>query len=224
MTISELISSIRGMNRLINADNRLSDRFIYNEAVSIKNLLLKQESNKNRLFGSPTLFKTIKKLDLISVDTIEACDINSDCIIKRSKDRLPTIVESSGGYLVRSITSLDGSTSVFLTTDLAVARKSNIQDKHASKEPLSFIRDNYLYLVNVPWPFVRIEAIFESPDEIDSLNACDTEDEISCTAAFDQAFAIPNYLEDPLKKLLNEALLRYYHQLREDMQINKATT
>lgn len=212
------------MNRLINADTRITDRFIFNEANSIKNALLKQEQNKNRLYKFTTLFKTINKAELISVDTIEACGIDSDCIIRRTKKPLPKIIETSGGYLIRNVSSLDGSSIVYLTTDLSISRKLGSDDPHGKKEQLAFVRNNYLYFINLDWPYARIEALFEDPDEIDMLNNCEDNTDISCSPIYDRKFPIPNYLEDGLKKLLNEALLRYYHQYHDDPKINKSET
>lgn len=208
------------MNKLLNADTRITDRFIYNEASSIRNTLLKQEANKNRLSAFSSLFKTINKVELINVDTIEACGIDSDCVILRTKHKLPKMVESSNGDLIRTIASLDGTKTVFLTTDLSFARRLSINDKYAKNEALAFVRNRYMYFANITWPFAKIEAIFEDNDEIDNLNNCDDE-EITCTPAYERTFPIPNYLEDGLKRLLNESLLRYYHQLHEDPRINK---
>lgn len=211
------------MNKLINADARITDRFIYNEAISISNLLIKQEENKQRLYVMDSLFKTINYVEMIEVDTIEACGIESDCFIRRSKDKLPKIVESAGGYLVRKITSLDSTSGTVVTiiTDLSYGRKLNINDKHAQKEVWAFLKNGYVYLVNADWPAILVEAMFEDPDEIENLNNCDDKDEITCTPAYERSFPVPNYLEKPLKDLLNNSLLNYYHRLQEDVNTNK---
>ena len=220
MTNSELISSVRGMNKHVNADSRITDRFIYNEAISIKNNLLKQEENRNRLFSLPSLFKTLNKVELIEVDTVEACGIDSECVIKRTKEKLPKIVEGSGGYLVRNITSLDGTMSVSLSTELSVSRKISINDKHAKDEKYAYIRNEYMYFYNVEWDYVKIEAVFEDQELVDELNDCEDSD-IECQSAYDKTFPIPNYLEKSLKDILNESILRYYHRLRDDINVNK---
>lgn len=211
------------MNKLLTSDSRISDRFIYNEAVSIKNMLIKQEEYKQRLYDSPTLFKTINYVQMIDVDTIEACGIDSDCIIKRSKEPLPKLVESIGGYLIRKITSLDATsgTVVTITTDLSYGRKLKIGDKHAKNEVWAFIRNGYIYLTNATWPAILVEGIFENPDEIDSLNDCDENAPINCTPVYDRPFPIPNYLEKALKDLLNISLSNYYFRITEDTNPNK---
>lgn len=214
------MSSVRGMNKMINADSRITDRFIFYEGLSIANTLIKQEENKRNIYILDSFFKVLNRVDLIDVDTIEACGIDSDCKIKRTKDVVPEILDTSSGRVVKSITSLDGSTEVTIITENSFARKLRINDKHAKDELWAFFRGDHIYFPNVIWPAVRIEAAWTNPEEIDNLNNCDGGD-ITCTPAFDRTFPIPNYLEDPLKKLLNESLLRYYHQLREDPQINK---
>lgn len=208
------------MNKQVNSDSRITDRFIYNEAISIKNVLLKQEENKNRLFSLPSLFKTLVKVELIEVDPVEACGIESECTVKRTKDKLPTIVESSSGYLIRNVSSLDGHESVSVTTELSVTRKISINDKHAKDDKYAYIRDNYMYFYNVEWDYVRIEAVFEDPEAVDILNSCEEEAE-DCTSMYDKTFPIPNYLEKSLKDLLNESIFRYYHRLKDDVNPNK---
>lgn len=210
------------MNKLINADSRITDRFIYNEAVSIKNVLLKQEEDKQRLYNTIGIFKTLNKVELVESNTIEACGIKSDCCILRTKYSLPKMVETVGGPLIRQVSSLDGSTNTNFITDLSFARKLAINDKDGNKEPLAFFKgdENKIYFANVSWPYAIVQAVFEDPDEIDNLNSCD-DDKITCTAAFDRVFAIPNYLEKSLKDLLNNSLLNYYHRLVDDNEINK---
>jgi hypothetical protein len=208
------------MNKELNADSRITDRFIYNEALSVKNTLLKQEEGKNRLFKMNSLFKTLIKVPLIEVDSVEACGIQSDCAFKRTKDKFPKIIETAGGFLIRSVTSLDGSQSVTYVTENSLTRKLSINDRHAKNEQLFFIRHGYIYLYNINWDYIKVEAVFEDPDEIDNLNLCDPK-EVICRPAYEKEFSIPSYLDKPLKDLLNESLFRYYHRLKEDTQINK---
>jgi len=167
-----------------------------------------------------TIFKTFIKVPLIETDTIEACGIDSDCVIKRTKDKLPGIVETAGGFLIRNVFSLDSSQSLITTTELSVSRKITIGDKHAQNEGMYFIKNGYMYFYNINWDYVTIEAVWEDPDQIDNLNLCEPLD-VPCRPAYERSFSIPSYLEKSLKDLLNESLLRYYHRLREDTQIDK---
>lgn len=224
MKISELISSIRGMNKFVNSESIISDRFIYNEASSIKNMLVKQEENKQRLFSVDAVFKTILNVSLTDVDTIEACGIDSDCFIRRSKDKLPKIIEGTGGPLIKAVTSLDGLTRVTIISEDSYARKLVINDKHAKNEPWAFIRNDYLYLPNVSWAAAKVSAIFENPEEVDALNDCGDGVNPDCLPMGEREFPIPNYLEDTLKELLNNRLLNYYHRIVEDTNLNKNST
>lgn len=208
------------MSKLDNADNRLPDRFIYNEAISIRNTLIKQEADKLRLFSVSDLFGTLNKVELIEVDTIEACGIDSDCTIRRTKYKLPKIIASAGGSLIRKVTSLDGTSVAIITTDISYIRKIHINDKHAKRDPLFYLYNEYGYFPNVDWPYAVVEAVFEDSEEIDSLNACDDE-KVVCTPFYDKTFPIPEYLESGLKDLLNARLFNYYHRIIEDTDINK---
>lgn len=219
MTIADLISSLRGTNKEWTADSRITDRFIYNEGVSVRNTLLKQEEDRNRLYALTSLFTTLNKVELVDTDTIEACGIRSDCKIKRTKDKLPDTIDSSGGSSIRTVSSLDGSQILTWTTDLSWVRKLNIKDKHAKGELFYFFKGDYIYFPNISWDYVRVEAMFEDPDLIDRLNDCAPKGD--CNSAYDREFTLPSYLEKGLKDLLNESLLRYYYRHPMDTHINK---
>lgn len=208
------------MNKEVNSDSRITDRFIYNEAISVKNLLLKQEEGKNRIFKMYSLFKTLLKVELIEVSSVEACGIDSDCTLKRTKDKLPVMIETAGGFLIKNVSSVDGGESLILTTELSLSRKISLNDKHAQNEGLFFFKNGYMYFYNIEWDYVMIEAVFEDPDEIDNLNLCNPE-ATPCKPAYERQFSLPNYLDKSLKDLLNESLFRYYHRLKDDANINK---
>lgn len=133
---------------------------------------------------------------------------------------MPKIVESVGGFMIKNVTSLDGSQPLTFTTEASWVRKLNINDKHAKNELFYYVKNNYIYTPNVEWDYIAIEGIFENPEEVDILNACDDE-VVDCTSAYEREFAIPNYLEKSLKDLINESLLRYYHRYKDDMHTNK---
>lgn len=221
MTTSQLISSLRSTNKEWTADTRITDRYIYNEALSVTSLLFKQEEIKSRLMSFDSIFKTLKKVELIEVDSVEACGIKTDCIIKRTKYKLPEIFETAKGKIFRLVSSLDGSQSITGITQSSWVKKQSINDKHAKNELFYWIEDDYLYFPNISWDYVKIEAAFKNHNEIDILNECDPDESSNCSSAYDLTFNIPDYLEKSLKDLLNESLLRYYHRLRFDDLQNK---
>jgi len=208
------------MNKEWTADSRITDRFIYNEAISVKSVLLKQEELKTRLWSFDATFRQINAVELIEIDTIEACGLKTDCKIKRTKYKLPEIFETSSGPLIKSVTSLDGSQSVFQIQETGWLRKQGINDRHAKNEIYFWVKNNYLYLPNIEWDYIKVEAAFKNFQEIDKLNNCDGSP-ATCESAYELSFNIPEYLEKSLKDLLNESLLRYYHRLRFDDQVNK---
>ena len=56
-------------------------------------------------------------VDLIDVDKVAACcEVKSGVIIKRTKDKLPNIIEGINGPLLRTVASIDGSVDVVRTT------------------------------------------------------------------------------------------------------------
>ncbi len=71
--------------------------------------LIKREERVNSIFKYKNLFKEIPCLDLIEVSIIEACcaGVKTKCQVRRTRDKIPKIMEISDGPVIRSVTSLD---------------------------------------------------------------------------------------------------------------------
>ena len=184
-TIGEIISRVRGSIRAIDMDSFITDRFIYSVITKYAKLYIKQNSGQafNTKFNS--LFTRIPCMNLIEVDKIEACcDVQSGCKLKRTKEKIPGVMEGPEGPLLRAVTSLDGSSDVYRTTPQLYNSMAKTSGFKYNKTKYYWIINNYLYLGNVPWDSISIEGIFEG-----NINEflCDNE----CAFAQDQTFSIP---------------------------------
>lgn len=213
-TIAQYIAGIRGDLKLNNADTRLTDRHIYLKMFDTRALLLKQSNQW--LMSSNDIFQTIYNIELQEVDVVEACGIHTPCKIKRTNIKLPTMLEDVEGPLIKRITSLDGYVSISLITPLAYIRKRNKSTFKYDKNLYGWVRNGYLYLPDIEWDSIMIEAYFEKDIDPNNCTVIDP-----CKNFQDHLFRIPERLASPMVTIVTEKLLQTYIQIPQDTKIDK---
>ena len=110
-TIGDVVSRIRGQVKAEVQDAFVTDRYIYSLILKFAQLLMRRQDHANKLMKFNSVWQTLPYLELIEVDKVEAhcTGIRSGCIIKRTKDKLPTFMEGYWGPLIRTVSSIDGS-------------------------------------------------------------------------------------------------------------------
>jgi len=202
-TIGEAISRVRNTLKAVKEDPFLTDRTIYFSLMKYGSSLMKREDNKGKLYSMPGLFTTLSFVELIEVDKIEAecTGIFSGCIIKRTKDKLPDITVASGGPLIRSVTSIDGSVGLQETLPTLYKTITKSSTFKYNKTMYYWYINGYLYLPQVQWDAIKIDAIFEGDT---SAYNCDTENE--CITRQEEQLAIPEYLFSEIEQFVIKEL------------------
>lgn len=205
-TLRSIVSSIRGMNKLFSADNKITDRLVAAEIRSTAYLLIKQETNKRRLWQSPNLFTALECVDMVTVPLSECCSYSSPCNIARSKSRLPKIAEGSNfGLLVQGVFDVNTQQSYDY---MPPSRYENaLRLKLRGKQYVYWIKNGYLYINDPLVELASIYAFFEE-DIPDSLNTCNTQP--SCINPLDKEFKFPGYLEKNLKDIVHDEIRKTY--------------
>jgi hypothetical protein len=192
VTIAETVSRVRNLLKGVKEDAFLTDRMIYSVILKYGKLYVQKQDSEDRIMRFQTLFEVLPCTELIEVDKVEACcsGIKSKCIIKRTKERLPTPMEGAYGPLFRDITSIDGSYMTYKTypgTYLALTNSTNFK---YNKTLYYWYMDGHLYFPNLLWDAVRIEAIWD--DDIVYLKCTDPKDQ--CEIMQERQTHIPDYL------------------------------
>jgi hypothetical protein len=187
-TIAEAISRVRNALKAVKEDPFLTDRTIYFALTKYAKTLIKREDNQFKLMKMSQIFQVLPYVELIDVDKVEAgcVGVYSECYFKRSKDKLPSILDGMFGPIIRTTSSIDGSIEMFRTdpgTWVSITKSSTFK---YNKRPYFWYLNGYIYCPNVDWDAIRIEAIFENAAE-----NCDTD---PCTIKQDEVLAIPDYL------------------------------
>jgi hypothetical protein len=199
-TIGEAISRVRNTLKAVKEDPFLTDRTIYFSIIKYSQTLIKREDNQFRLMKMSQIFQVLPYVELIDVDKIEAgcIGVYSECYFKRSKEKLPTILNGMFGPIIRTVSSIDGSIEMFRTdpgTWISITKSTTFK---YNKRPYFWYLNGYLYVPNVDWDAIRVEAIFENNTE-----KCDTE---PCQIQQDQPLNIPEYLFSEVEQFVVKEL------------------
>lgn len=200
-TVGEAISRVRNTLKAVKEDPFLTDRVIYFSLIKYAKTLIKREDNQFRLMKMSSIFKVLPYVELIDVDKVEAgcTGVYSECYFKRSKEKLPTILNGMFGPIIRTVSSIDGSIEMFRTdpgTWISITKSSTFK---YNKRPYFWYLNGYLYCPNVDWDAIRVEAIFEG-----ALDTCDPKEE--CQAFQDTAFVLPEYLFSEVEQFVIKEL------------------
>ena len=217
-TIGESISRVRNLVKGVTEDAFLTDRLIYSLIIKYAKMVIKKEDNQNKIMRIKSLFKKIPCVELIEVDKIEACcgGIKSNCTIKRTKEKVPHMLEGVYGPLVRSITSIDGSIELTDTIPTLYTSIVNSSNYKYNKTKYYWFLNEYIYFPDIEWESVSIEAMFE--DSIQGF-LCDGD---SCTFRQEDSLNVPEYLFAEVEQLAVKDLLTVIQIPVEDQYNNQS--
>ena len=186
-TIGEAISRVRNNIKAVDTDSFITDRLIYSNILKYAKLYIKQQTAQTVQSRFNSLYVKLPCVDLIEVDKVEACcEVKSGVLIKRTKDKLPGIMEGAGGLLLRTVASVDGSEEVFRTTPQFYNAQQKTSAARYNKTKYYWYLNGYLYIPNVDWDSIAVEGIFENK----LMPTCDD----PCKAVQDEYLNIPSDL------------------------------
>lgn len=198
-TISRLRDSVKAASQ----DAFVTDRLIYSIALKYAKLYIKREDDKYKLAKYQGLFETISCMPLEEVSPIDTCcmEITTCCTLRRTKDRLPTLIEGSFGVILGVVTSIDGSKELIQTFSPIYARMLNIPSFKYNKTLYYWFDDGYLYFPNIDWEAVSIEGLWQDGIE---MYKCDGD---KCQPRQDEKTSIPEFLFAEIENNVRQELL-----------------
>ena len=162
-TIGESISRVRNALKAVKEDAFLTDRTIFFAITKYAQTLLKREDNQFKLMKMSSIFQVLPYLELIDVDRVEAgcVGVYSGCYFKRTKDKIPSILNGAFGPIIRTVSSIDGTIELYRTEPgiwLSITKSTTYK---YNKNLYFWYLDDYMYFPNLDWDAVRMEAIFD---------------------------------------------------------------
>lgn len=164
-TIGDVTSRLRGLMKAVRQDSFLTDRMLYSLYKKHAALAIKRLDENKRLTAFASIFETLDFVKLQEIDKVEAssCGVapKSYSTIRRSCLTIPVFTEGIYGPMIRSISSLDGTELLKLTTPDEYNYLSKSKNFKYNKQKYAWFLNDYLYFPNINWPAVRIEAMVE---------------------------------------------------------------
>ena len=187
-TIGEAISRVRNALKAVKEDAFLTDRNIFYTLTKYAQTLIKREDNQFKLMKMSSIFQVLPYLELIDVDKVEAgcVGVYSGCYFRRTKDKVPSILNGAFGPVIRTVSSIDGTIEIYRTEPgiwLSITKSTTYK---YNKNLYFWYLNGYLYFPNLDWEAVRMEAIFDG-----YVDTCTSD---SCEIRQDQPLNIPAYL------------------------------
>lgn len=202
-TIGDTTSRLRNLVKGVKEDAFLTDRFLYSLFLKYAKLLIKRQDNENKIMRFQSLFEKLPCVELIEVDKIEACcsGIKSNCTIRRTKEKLPTVLEGAFGPLFRSITSIDGSIEVFKTYPTIYTSMTQTTTFKYNKNKYYWYLGGHLYFPDSTWEAISVEGLWDSSIQ---KYLCDGN---TCIARQAEPVHVPEYLLAEIEQMCMKDLL-----------------
>jgi hypothetical protein len=200
ITVGEATSRVRNVLKAVKEDPFLTDRFLYSLIMKFGKTLIRRQDSESKIMMFHSLFKVIPCVDLIDVDSVEACctGVRTGITFKRTKERLPDFMEGSKGPLIRSVASLDLSHDVQETYPVTYANMTRSTNFKYNKSAYYWFLDVYIYIPDVEWEAIRIEAIFD--EDVRALNCANNP--MDCIFEQDREIGIPDYLFSEIEQMV----------------------
>lgn len=204
-TVGDAISRVRNVLKIVKEDPFMTDRFIYSLIMKYgKSLMYRDKKLLNNLYKNAGIFREVPCVELIDVDTVSACctGIKTGCTIKRSKYKLPKMVQLDQGYIIRAVTTMDYSEQLNKTEPSLYVNITKSSGFRYNKSNYFWIIDEYLFIPNVEWEAVKIQAMFE--EDISDL-LCEESDNV-CRLEQERTLAIPEHLFSEIETYIRQEL------------------
>ena len=225
-TKRQIISDFRKMIQEQTADSNFSNQFLYNALMNQGKWLIRREITAGRIYRNNSLFQTLGCQEIIETSTVdECCPVKTNCKIYRTKNKLPEMWLDTNGPVIRSVTSVDGTTDFFITDPVTWQSKSNNPYQRMIDAKYSFPANGYLWFPENNPHFANINGFFIDDVALLDIDACSPgceKKEKDCVRFLDTKFLVPDWLHAEMMAKAFQ-LMFPTKQLPEDVQIDKNT-
>lgn len=209
VTINEVVSRIRGQVKAEVQDAFVTDRFIYSLVTKFAKLFMRRQDSLNKLMKFNSIWNFLPYVELIEIDKVEAqcTGIQTGCTIKRTKEKLPDMVEGYWGPLIRTVSSIDSSIELQPTQPGTYTSMTKTTSFRYNKKKYFWFLNGYLYLPDMEWDAIRVEAVFD--DDISNWLCEDDTDK--CIPRYEQEIPFPEFL---LAEIETQILTQMFNTLK----------
>jgi hypothetical protein len=194
MKNKEVISRLRNTLKEMGRDSVLTNKYLHNVLKTAAIFLIKREANNKKFIYNQTGIWSTYYVHMIPVPLVQDFNIPTDCVVYKSKEKLPSLIETDYGWLYKQITALGDSLQFTLVTPYVNSLKSKVK---GNKNKYVWIENGYLYS-SYHYPVLKLLGLFE--EDITPFNK-----DANCSKLED-TFIGPDYLVDAIIKLALQEL------------------
>lgn len=205
-TLRKIVYDIRGIIRDARSDDiHFTDRQIAFWVNSLRGKLLKERLDKKQIISTEN-YQVLDNVPVSKESSYTGIDIDSDCKILRTTNKIPSVMEDNGSYLMRDLRAPYISSKITLMQKPQAIRVPD--NKFTKHMQVAFIENGYIYFLCNGNYFenISITAVFNNPIGKDGS------DEIG----LDEPYPIDNSMLDTIKQLILTIDLSLYVQLQPD--------
>lgn len=217
MTINQIIYNIRNQIKQSRPDDlQISDRQLEFMVNYIREKLLVQHLENKRSISS-NIKQDLGQVEVISVDKSDG-SVATGRKIFRTLNKVPQPIELNQKDLFTYVGGLDKQTGFQYKTK-ANARWNKF-NKYASKQPLAYYNDGYIFIEDCPNPhlkYINIEGVFLNPRDVHNFRFPNGN---TCYNPDTDSYPLSGRFLDMLNSLIKSQELNIFLQIAENTTNN----
>lgn len=137
-----------------------------------RSMLISQSLNKKDDINDSWI-QYINCVELEQVDASTCCLVDTDCYVLRSKQQIPSTIDTWKDNWIVSVTTIDGTS---VPKSNPIRQRYQKYNKFTSNTRGWYLKDDYLYIINDQLlTYVSIAGLFEFPSELANFISCEGE-------------------------------------------------
>lgn len=194
-------------------NSRLSSRYIYSHLLNARGTVLKQQINKKQSINH----WAYQSLNCIALESVSIP--NSEKILLRTVEKIPTIITGLNGIIPGNVTSIDGS--VIFDISSFEGQRYDKGKKYTAKKSNFYIKNQYGYInYNSKLKGISLYSLFNDPIEAYLFPSCGDCDDCKCKDVLDIEFPIDRDTLETVVKIASNELVSMFFQMKEDRNNN----
>lgn len=172
MKKGEIVSMVMNRFRSLTPDRRLSRRYVLSEVEVAMRTIIEQKINDGTL-QLDSIYKHIKCLGLEKVNPISCpmLDLRTSKILMRSKKKLPKVLYSRYGSLVREVTTVDNE-KLLKKINSKEYRRLKYAPKGLKEKYHYIIEEGYLWVVDTEIYAVNLQMVTNDDEALTESQEC----------------------------------------------------
>jgi hypothetical protein len=216
-TVRQLVSDVRSEFKIISSDATISDRVIAEALRKVNIKYVVQRLDTRQGWTDPNLFTIFDCIPMQDVPITECCDVQINCKISRSVNKLPKIIGTKFNLAIEGVWSVDNPTKNTTRFKEGTANRytNSLKLKKRTEDKFFWFKNGYLYL---SVPSIELASLSAFTEQfVDPSEYSCTSDLIECkTNPLDLEFKTLKGLEEDVVLTVSQKLLSTYFNVNKD--------